>query len=137
MAVAHTGSAGHKVLSVIGTGYPLYQNCHLFILFIQSPHPAVFQRGYVHGAGVYLPDRLLEGFQTLFRAALIDAENRFIFPGESVSEAVLQKTGGANDKGVLSKVFQHIHKPFPDFCREYAVEQMLPQLPRRAEVAFR
>ena len=137
MAVANTRGAGHEVFPVIGAGYPLHQNRHLLILFVQSPHPAVFQRGDVHGAGVHLPDRLLESLQTLLRAALIDAENRFIFPGESVSEAVLQKTGGADDKGVLSKVFQHIHEPFPDFCREYAAEQMLPQLARRAEVAFR
>lgn len=103
VAVADSGGAGHEVFPVVRARYPLYQNCHLFILFIQSPHPAVFQCGNVHGAGIHLPDSLLKGLQTLLRTALIDAENRFIFPAKAFPKPSSKKLEERTIKGFCPK----------------------------------
>ena len=136
VAVAHAGGAGQEVVSVIGAGHPLHQDGHLLVLFVQTPHTAVFQGGIVHGAGVYPPDGLLEGFQPLLGAALVDAEHRLILPGEGIAEAVLQEAGGADNKGILAEVFQDADEPFPDLFGEDTLQKMLPQFLSRGEIAL-
>lgn len=51
-------------------------------------------------------------------------------------QAVLQKAGGTDDEGALTKILDHMDKLFSDLGRKHPLQQMLPQVFCNAEVAL-
>ena len=101
VAVTDSGGTGHEVPPPITPGHPLDQYGHLLVTLVQSAPEAVFQRGWIHGAGVYRPHRVFKGIQALVLRSAVDTEYGFIFSGKGVPEAVLQKPVMAVDILVL------------------------------------
>ena len=131
VGISHPRGAGHIVIPVVGAGDPLHQQGHLLVPGLQAPPAPVVQGGSAHGAGIHRADRVLKLLQPLLQISGVGAEDRFVFPGEGVPEAVLQDGAGADDDRVLPVVFQQLDEfllhlpgefpgaqPFGEFIRQ-------------------
>ena len=104
--IADTGSAGHEQVAMPGSGHSLHQQGHLFVHLLQTPAFPVIQGGQAHGAGVNGPDRLFKNPEPLFHIPGAGAEDRLVFPGKGIAEAILQDRTGPHDHGVAAIIVQ-------------------------------
>ena len=90
--------------------------------------PSVFNGLFVHGAGVYAADGLLQFLHPFLPGALVHAENGLVFAGERIAVSVLHDAAGADNDGGGPVVVQHIAQLFPDIFGEGTATQPFGQL---------
>ena len=116
VAVSHSGGAGHKIFLMVRSGYTLYQDSHLFILFFQSPEQPVFQSGIIHGAGINGAHGLLKFCQPLLGASLIYTEHGLVLSAKALPKPSSRKLEERTIKGLWPKysmTFWNCSRIFP------------------------
>ena len=121
---------------MIGTGYSLDKNRHLFITVLQPSLLPILKCRDVHSTCIDRPHCRFKGFQTFLRGSLIHTEDRLVLSGKCISEPIFQETGGTDNDRALPEIFQQGLELLPDIRRKSAGHQCFFQRLRLSKISL-